>query len=112
MAERRTPREGMKKVRVRLSLLLSRSEIKELEAQAARDLRPIGQYIAVLILQPSRSARRGGTSARAGDKRNAYEVAVPLTILERRQLDENAKKERRSVSNFVTKLVLSDLAKR
>ncbi len=37
-------------------------------------------------------------------------VAVPLTIPERRQLE--AKKEMRSVSNYVTKLVLSDLAKR
>ena len=112
MPVRKTPREGMKQPRIRLTLHLTRSEIKQLEDRAAEDLRPIGQYIAVLILQPSRSAKRGGTGASAGDNRKAYEVAVPLTILERRQLDQNAKKERRSVSNYVTKLVLSDLAKR
>ena len=36
---------------------------------------------------------------------------MPLTIPERRQLEEKAKKEMRSVSNYVTKLVLSDLGK-
>jgi uncharacterized protein YfaT (DUF1175 family) len=41
----------------------------------------------------------------------AYDIAVPLTIPERRQLDQNAKKEMRSVSNYVTKLVLDDLAR-
>ena len=80
MAGRKTPREGMKQPRIRLTLHLTRSEIEELEERAAADLRPIRQYVAMLILQPSRSARRGGTDASAGDKRKAYDVAVPLTI--------------------------------
>ena len=113
MPARKTPREGMKKVRVRLSLLLTRGEISAFEARAAEDLRPIGQYVAVLILESleSRKRGRGGTSATPRDKRQAYDVAVPLTIPERRLLEEKAKKEMRSVSNYVTKLVLSDLAK-
>ena len=47
-----------------------------------------------------------------GDKRQAYDVAVPLTIPERRLLEERAKKEMQSVSNYVTKLVLNDLVKK
>ena len=111
MAARKTP-PRVRKVRVRLSLLLTHKEIKELEGRAAQDLRPIGQYIAILILQPSRAARRGGTGASAGDKRKAYEVIVPLTIPERRQLEERAKNEMRSVSNYVTKLVLEEIARK
>ena len=66
----------------------------------------------MLILESGKPTKCGGTGASSGDNRMAYDVAVPLTIPERRQLDEKANKERRSVSNFVTKLVLSDLAKR
>ena len=111
MPARKTPRQELKKPRVRLTLHLTRSEIKALEARAAQDLRPIGQYIAVLILESGRPRKRGGTGASSGDKRMAYDVAVPLTIPERRQLEEKAKKEMRSVSNYVTKLVLRDLAR-
>ncbi len=41
-----------------------------------------------------------------------YEVTVPLTIPERRRLERKAKKEMRSLSNYVMKLVLSDLGRK
>ena len=41
-----------------------------------------------------------------------YDIALPLAGPERRQLEERARKETRSVSNYVTKLVLDQVARR
>ena len=65
---------------------------------------------------PSSSAcrfRRQGrsTSAKPSDKRIGYELVVPITIPQRRELEERARKELRSLSSYVARLIVEDLAK-
>ena len=81
----RRPRKSLKppvkKSRLRLSLKLTRAEIKKLQQRAAADMRSISGYVAFLVTEELR--RRGRTRRATGvfgkEKRFAYDVAVPLT---------------------------------
>ncbi len=79
----------------------------------AADLRPVANYIAHLIAQDLRDKRRSGrpTSAKPNDKRTGYELVVPITIPDRRELEERARKELRSLSGYVARLIVEDLSK-
>ncbi len=93
---------------------LTREETRKLEARAAADLRPVANYVAYLIAQDLSGKRRAGrpTSAKPGDKRTGYELIVPITIPDRRELEERARKELRSLSGYVAKLIVEDVAVR
>ncbi len=100
-------------MRLRLSPQLTREEARKLEARAAADLRPVANYVTYLIAQDLRRKRRSGrrTSAKPGDDRIGYELVVPITIPDRRELEERARKELRSLSGFVARLIVEDLSK-
>ena len=55
---------------------------------------------------------RGGTKAKPGDKRSAYQVNLSLTVPERRALEKRAEAEGRSLSNYATVVVLRGLRRR
>ena len=100
-------------MRLRLAPQLTRDETRKLEARAAADLRPVPNYVAYLVDQDLRGKRRRGrpTSAKPGDKRVGYNLVVPITIPDRRELEERAEKELRSLSGYVARLIVEDLAK-
>ncbi len=52
-----------------------------------------------------------GYVAKPSDKRVGYSINVPITIPDRRALEERARKELRSLSGYVAKLIVEDLAK-
>ena len=103
----------MRTVRLRLAPRLTREETLELEARAAADLRPVANYVAYLIAQDLKGNRRSHrpTSAKPGDERVGYELVVPITIPDRRGLEERASAELRSLSSYVARLVVEDLSK-
>ncbi len=84
-----------------------------LEARAAADLRPVPNYVAYLVAQDLQGKRRSGrpTSAKPGDKRIGYNLVVPITIPDRRKLEQRARKELRSLSGYVARLIVEDVAK-
>ncbi len=45
------------------------------------------------------------------DERIGYELVVPITIPDRRELEERARKELRSLSGYVAKLIVEDVAR-
>ncbi len=102
---------ALKTVRLHLAPKLTREEARKLEARAAADLRPVPNYVAYLIAQDLKGKRHRGrrTSAKPGDKRIGDEFVVPITIPDRRELEERASAELRSLSGYVAKLV-EDLA--
>jgi hypothetical protein len=111
-ARNHLPRSQMKTVRVPLHLRLTKSESKQLEAQAAADLRSMGSYIGqVIIADLARKHSRGKpTKAKPEDKRVEYAVGPMITIPEREKLLQRVAAERRSLSSYVTRLVLEALA--
>ena len=116
MAGRRRQRDpsALKTVRLRLAPQLTREEARKLEARAAADLRPVANYVAYLIAQDLRGKQRRGraTSAKPGDDRVGYELVIPITIPDRRELEERAEKELRSLSGYVAKLIVEEVAER
>ena len=90
---RQRDRSSLKTVRLRLAPKLTREEVRKLEERAAADLRPVANYVAYLIAQDLRGKRRAGrrTSAKPGDDRSGYELVVPITIPDRRELEEGAR---------------------
>ena len=98
-----------RQIRLRLALPLTRQEIKRLEARAAGEVRSVANYIAFVIQQdlatkPSR--KRPPLDASPRHKRTGYEVNLTLTIPERWELEKRAGAERRSLSNYVARLVV------
>ena len=104
---------ALKTTRLRLAPQLTRDEAKKLESRAAADLRPVANYVAFLIGQDLQGKRRSNrrTSAKPGDKRVGYNLVVPITIPDKRELEERARKELRSLSGYVARLIVEDLAK-
>ena len=115
MPARRRHRDpsALKTVRLRLAPQLTREEVRKLEARAAADVRSVANFVAFLIAQDLSGKRRRGrpTSAKPGDKRTGYELVVPITIPDRRELEERARKELRSLSGYVARLIVADLSK-
>ncbi len=62
------------------------------------------------LRQPGKRRSGRPTSAKPGDDRIGYELVVPITIPDRRELEERARKELRSLSSYVAKLIVEDLA--
>ncbi len=107
------PRHSPRVARFTVSPYLTRTEARELKARAEADLRPVANYVSYLMHEDLRGKRRSNrrTTAKPGDKRLGYELVVPITIPDRRELEERARKELRSLSGYVAKLILVDLAK-
>ena len=102
-------------VRLRLCPQLTRGEVRELQARAAADMRSVGRTVALLLIEdfrrrgPGRERSAGGVSR--GDKRRAYEVAVPLTPGQKRKVEARARDELRSVSSYVALVIVAALGR-
>ena len=76
-------------------------------------MRSVGGHVAMLLIEDLR--RRGSGRGRSvgrvslGDKRSAYEVAVPLTAEQKEKVEARARDEVRSVSSHVALLIVADL---
>ena len=101
-----------KQVRLKVALLLTADEIARLESRAAGEVRSVANYIAWVIQQHLDSKPKKAGKPRDADpgvERVSYEVGPFLTLPERRELEKRAAGERRSVSNYVTRLVVEAL---
>ena len=54
--------------------------------------------------------RRSPAGAKPGDKRRFYALQLYLTATERKRLEAAAKAERRSVSSYVGRVIVGELA--
>ena len=75
-------------------------------------MRSVGRTVAWLLIkdlrrESGRSRRGGGVSP--GDKRSAYEIAVPLTPEQKGKVEDRARDEVRSVSSLVALLIVAAL---
>ena len=98
-----------RQIRLRLALSFTRAEIKRLEARAAGEVRSVANYVAWVIqrdLAAKPRRQRPPLDANPRHKRTGYEVNLTLTIPERRELEKRAGAERRSLSNYVARLVV------
>ena len=103
----------MRQIRLRLALPLTRQEIKRLEARAAGKVRSVANYVAWVIQQDLAAKGKRKRAALDGDpsrERVAYDVNLTLTIPERRDLEKRAGAERRSLSGYVARLVVGEIA--
>ncbi len=95
---------------------LTRREIQQLEATAAADLRSISNYVSLLVVEHLRrkhqTRRRAAAGANPGERRVSYDIAVQIGPAEKKKLQARARAEMRSVSKYVTKLVIEDLHRR
>ncbi len=107
------PKRRARMVRLRLCPQLTEREVRQLRARAEADMRSVGSYVALLLIadlkrrRPGRKGRAG--SVPLGDKRSAYEVAVPLTPEQKRKVEAQARDEVRSVSSYVALLIVAAL---
>ncbi len=91
---------------------LTQSEVRQLQARAAADMRSVGGYVAWLLIkdlrrESGRTRRTRGVSP--SDKRSAYEIAVPRTAEQKGKVEDRARDEVRSVSSLVALLIVADV---
>ncbi len=110
---RHRDRAALKTTRLRVEPRLTPAEARGLEARAAADFRSVGNYVAWLIAQDLSAKRKTQrqTKAKPGDEREGYSINAPITIPDRRELEERARKELRSLSGYVARLIVENLSK-
>ena len=98
-------------MRLGLAPALTRSEVRELKARAAADLRTISNYVSYLVVEDlkRKGRRRSPAGAKPGDKRRFYALQLYLTVTERKRLEARAKAERRSLSGYVGRVIVAGL---
>ena len=104
---------ALKTTRLRVQPRLTPAEARGLEARAAADFRSVGNYVAWLIahdLSAKRKTQRQ-TKAKPGDEREGYSINAPITIPDRRELEQRARKELRSLSGYVAKLIVEEVGR-
>ena len=99
------------RVRLRSDLNLTQAEIRKLEEQAAADLRSVADFVYRQVIQDMerKKSTPGETRARPGDKRSGYPVGLSVSARERRAIQKRAEEEGRSLSNYLTVVVLRAL---
>lgn len=79
-------------------------------------MRSIGSYVAFLVVRHlsgrGNGRRRRKAVASSSGRRVSYEIAVSLTPEQKAQLEVKARDEVRSVSSYVAKLIVEELAAR
>jgi len=110
---RQQPRTG-RKIRLRVDPQPTPTEIRKLEARAAEDLRGLGNYVSWLIAKDlaKNPKTRRNTGAKATDKRQPCDIAIPMTTANRRQLKQRADAEMRSITSYVAVVILESFRRR
>ncbi len=107
------PQKRAKLTRLGLAPPLTLSEVRELKARAAADLRTISNYVSYLVAEDLKrmDRRRAAAGANPGKKRKRkpYAIALYLTAQERKRLEARAKAERRSLSGYVARVIAAEL---
>ncbi len=107
----KTRRSQAKMVRLGLAPKLTPRETRQLQARAREDMRSIGNYVAVLVIEdlqrPNGSKQRRASPP--GGRRVSYSIRIPLRPAQERQLKARAQGEMRSVPSYVAKLIVADL---
>ena len=98
-------------IRVNMMLTLTRAERREFDALSAADLRTPGQMATRIVL--THLAQRT-TNASVGPispgERIARSLPIRLTPVQRRELKARARRDGRTLSNYVTTLVIRTIA--
>jgi hypothetical protein len=97
---------------VDLALSLTAGETRKLKALAAKGMRPIGQFIANLVSKHVAKKRWRAPELAASRKPKMFDVAVRIPKDELARLSELAEAEGRSLSGYVTLVVLTELVHR
>ena len=96
--------------RFHAELFLALKEQRQLEAEAAADLRTTGNFVTRLVVAAlawKRPVKLRATPA----KRTRYSVHLRLTAQQHRELKRRAEAEGRMVANYVSAVVVSGLGK-
>ena len=103
-----------RKIRLRVDPQLTPAEIRKLEARAAEDLRGLGNYVAWLIVKDlaKQPKARRATGATAKDRRQPYDLAIPISTGDRKRLKQRADAEMRSISSYVAVVILESFRRR
>jgi hypothetical protein len=102
-------------VRLGLAPALTRAELKELRARASADLRSVGNYVSYLVakhVNQKGHRRRMSVAANPSEKRTPRSVPIYLTPAEEKKLLARGKAERRSISAYVARVIISELGGR
>ena len=92
--------------------MLTGAEQRKLKATAERELRSIGNFIGWIVVQHLRSHRKGLKPKTLDGPRSSYDVGVSFTPDELAKLEARAEEQRRSVSSYVTLLVVEALGRK
>ena len=93
--------------RLRLELQLTEAEIRKLKARAEADGRPVGNYVARLLTRALDRPPKQFRPMPMRSTRSGFPVALPLRYLDREALDARAEEEMRSLSQYVTRVVIA-----
>ena len=107
------PKPVEPKVRIHTTPKLTRSEREKLQANAAAEMRSVGNYAAFLVIQHLKGSGRRQLpplpATRPGDDRVSYEIKVPLTLDQKAELEARAQTEMRSVTSYVALIIAENL---
>lgn len=106
-------RSGTKRnQRVSLDLTLTPGEGRQLKAAAERELRSLSNYVGWVVVQHLKSRRKLPKPTVTGGARRMFQVRVTFTPDEVAKLTARAEEQRRSVSSYVTLLVVEALGRK
>ncbi len=102
-----------RKVRIHTTPKLTRSELEKLQTMAAAEARSVANYAAFLVIRhlKGKGLRKLPPlpATRPGDDRVAYEIAVPLTLEQKAELEARARTQMRSVTSYVALVIAKNL---
>ena len=98
--------------RVRLDLTLTGAERRQLKAAAEREIRSIGNFIGWIVVRHLRSHKKSLKLKAISGPRSKFDLAVSFTPEELAKLEARAEEQRRSLSSYVTLLVVEALGRK
>ena len=106
----RTKSKRPKVERLHVTPQLTKAEITELKHRAAADGRAVGQYVAVLVMEDLMKGKPVLRSSNPGRKTQPYEINCIVGGMTREKVEARAKAEVRSLSAYVARVIVQDLA--